>query len=500
MHLRDTLTRDLDHEQLLPMSTTKIAGSPWYAASAVAAEDRPRLTFDLDVEVCVVGGGIAGLSAALEAARRGASVAVLESRRVAWSASGYNMGTVSPGFGGEITDLIARVGLNDARELWALTQQGADHIRATVQAEDMPGVALTDGVLEVSNTDNGDQLVGRLQLLGEEFGADVEGWQVERVREALKTQRYFHAVHYPKAFHLHALNYARGLAAAAERAGVRIFEETPVVSIDPAGIRKRIVTPAARMRAYSIVLAGNVHLGSLFPRLSRTLLPVWRYAAVTEPLGERLAEAVAYRGAVSESSGIDHYRIVDGDRLMWAGPVTTWNGDPRRFTSSIERHIRTVFPQLGKVKVADTWSGATGETVHGMPQIGQLRRGLWVASGFGRQGLGTSAMAAQLISAGMLAGDDRWRLFSPFELVWAGGPAGRVAGQVVYTWARGQGAIAGALARFRERARVRERQREARLAAANEAVRSMQVSGQGPRPRPPAAAQAQRTDRNLAGS
>ena len=113
----------------------------------------------------------------------------------------------------------------------------------------MPGVALTDGVLEVSNTDSGDQLVGRLQLLGEEFGADVEGWQVERVREALKTQRYFHAVHYPKAFHLHALNYARGLARLAEQAGVRIFEETPVVSIDPAGVRKRIVTPAARMRA-----------------------------------------------------------------------------------------------------------------------------------------------------------------------------------------------------------------------------------------------------------
>jgi glycine/D-amino acid oxidase-like deaminating enzyme len=480
------------------MNTTTTEGLPWYAASAVPGEDRPRLTFDLDVEVCVVGGGIAGLSVALEAAKLGASVAVLESRRLAWGASGYNMGTVTPGYGGEITDLIDRVGRNNAQRLWALSQQGADHIRALVAAEAMPGVALTDGVLEVSNTDNGDQLLGRLQLLGESFGADVEGWQVERVREMLKTNRYFHAVHYPKAFHLHALNYARGLAAAAERAGVRIFEETPVVSIDPAGVRKRIVTPAARMRAYSIVLAGNVHLGTLFPRLSRTLLPVWRYAAVTEPLGERLAETIAYRGAISESSGIDHYRIIDGNRLLWAGPVTTWNGNPRRFASNIERHIRAVFPALGKVKVADVWSGATGETVHGMPQIGQLRRGLWVTSGFGRQGLGTSAMAAQLIATGIVSNDDRWRLFSPFELVWAGGPAGRVAGQAVYTFARGQAAVAGMLARYRERARVRERQREARLAAANQAVRAMQVSGQGPRPRPPGQAQAQPGD--LAGS
>lgn len=466
------------------MSMTTGESASWYTASAAEAEARPRLTFDLDVDVCVVGGGIAGLSVAIEAAKLGASVAVLEQRRLTWGASGYNIGTVTPGFGGEIGDLVARIGLDDTRELWGLTQSGVDHIRTL--AADMPGVALTEGVLEVSNTDGGDQLVGRLQLLGEEFGADIEAWQIERVRAVLKTQRYFHAVHHPKAFHLHALNYARGLAQLAERAGVRMFEETPAVSIDPAGVRKRIVTPAARMRAYTIVLAGNVHLGALFPRLSRTLLPVWRYAAVTEPLGERLAAAVDFRGAVSESSGIDHYRIIDGDRLLWSGPVTTWNGSPRRFAAGIERRIHAVFPQLGKVKVVDVFSGATGETVHGMPQIGQLRRGLWVASGFGRQGLSTSAMAAQLISQGM-QGDDRWRLFSPFELVWAGGPAGRVAGQAVYSWARGQAAAAGLFARYRERARIRERQREERLAAANLAVRNMQMPEQGLRPRPPVA-------------
>jgi hypothetical protein len=96
-----------------------------------------------------------------------------------------------------------------------------------------------------------------------------------------------------------------------------------------------------------------------------------------------------------------------------------------------------------------------------------LRRGLWVASGFGRQGLNTSAMAGQLIARSILWGDERWRLFSPFELVWAGGPTGRVAGHVVGIWGRASSAAAGALARYRERARVRERIREARLVEAN---------------------------------
>ncbi|MDQ8728533.1 FAD-dependent oxidoreductase [Bradyrhizobium sp. LHD-71] len=482
------------------MSVTTTALAPWSTSSSAPAEARPQLTFDLDVEVCVVGGGIAGLLVALEAARHGASVAVLESHQVAWNASGHHLGTVRPGFGGDIADLIARVGRDHAGRLWQLTRGGADHIRA--MAAEMSDVALTDGVLDVANTDIGDRLAGRLQLL-ERFGADVEGWPVERVRETLKTPRYFQAVHYPGAFHLHALNFTRELVSLAEQAGVRIFEQTPVISIDAAGLRKRIVTPLARMRASSIVLAGNVHLGSLFQRLSRTLLPVWRYAAVTEPLGDSLASAIDYRGAVVGSAGVDHYRIVDGDRLLWAGPVTTWNGNPRRFASRVERHIRSVFPQLSGVKVADIWSGATGETVHGMPQIGQLRHGFWVASGFGGQGLATSAMAAQLIAGAMFSSDDRWRLFSPFELVWAGGPAGRVAGQLVYSWWRGQAELAGAFARYRERAGKRERQRDARLAAASRAVRPTALrptASASQDVRPPQPAAAQRADGNLAGS
>ena len=119
---------------------------------------------------------------------------------------------------------------------------------------------------------------------------------------------------------------------------------------------------------------------------------------------------------------------------MWASPETTWAARPQRFAGAIARRIRTIFPQLGKVEIAEVWGGAIGQTVHGMPQIGQLRRGLWVTSGFGRQGLNTSAMAGQLIARSILWGDERWRLFSPFELVWAGGPTGRVAGQWSGMW------------------------------------------------------------------
>jgi glycine/D-amino acid oxidase-like deaminating enzyme len=440
--------------------------------------ERARLSFDLDADICVVGAGLAGLTIALEAARLGASVAVLEGRHVGWNASGHQLGTVMPGFALPLADLIERIGFEDARALWALSKEGAEYVRANATEEAMPGIGLSDGVLEVSNVDAGDRLISRLQMLNEDFDTEAEGWQADRVREVLRTDHYFHGVYYPRAFQVDGRKYVHGLAALARRAGARIFEDTPVVSIDHSGIRKRIVTPSARLRASHIVLAGNIHLGAPLKRLSETLLPVWRYAGVTAPLGERLSEVIAFSGSVMDSDGVDHFRIVDGDRLVWASPETTWAARPQRFAGAITRRIRSVFPSLRDVEVAEVWGGATGQTVHGMPQIGQLRKGLWVASGFGRQGMNTSAMAGQLIARSILWGDERWRLFSPFELVWAGGATGRVVGQLIGLWGRASSAAAGSLARYRERTRVKERVREARLAEANRAA------GAGPR-RPP---------------
>src|SRR5215475_1167155 len=429
------------------MSETSTSMTNGY--DAAAQQQRTRLSFDLDVDIAIVGAGLAGLTVALEGARLGASIAVLEGRHVGWGASGHHLGTIMPGFGLPVADLIERVGFEDARELWALSKEGADHIRSLATEEAMPGIALSEGALEVSNVDAGEALISRLQTLSGDFDTEVEGWQVDRVRSELRTDRYFHGIHYPRAFQIDGRKYVHGLAALARRAGARI------------------VAPSARLRASHIVLCGNVHLGAPLRRLSETLLPVWRYAAVSEPLGERLHEVIAFKGSVMDSDGIDHFRIVDGDRLMWASPETTWDARPKRFAPAVQRRINTVFPRLGKVAISDVFGGAVGITVHGMPQVGQLRKGLWVASGFGRQGIGTSAMAGLLVARSILWGDERWRLFSPFELVWAGGPTGRVAGHLIGKWTRGSSAAAGALARYRERARLKERQREAQRSKAN---------------------------------
>src|ERR1700741_1133735 len=124
-----------------------------------------RLSFDLDVDIAIVGAGLAGLTVALEAARLGASIAVLEGGHVGWGASGHHLGTVMPGFGLPVAELIERVGLEDAQELWALSKEGVDYVRATATEEAMPGVSLSEGALEVSNVDAGEALISRLQTL-----------------------------------------------------------------------------------------------------------------------------------------------------------------------------------------------------------------------------------------------------------------------------------------------------------------------------------------------
>jgi gamma-glutamylputrescine oxidase len=427
-----------------------MSGPSWYAATTIAAVERPGLTVDIDVDVCVVGGGLAGLTVAREVARRGWSVAVLEAKRVAWNASGRNCGFVLPGFAQSAEKIVERVGLEHAKALWSLAQAGVDYVRRSIKETGMSDVDPINGWIEVSKVDDPDALLSQVSLLGQEFGVEIEGWQTEQVREVLKSQSYFHAIHYPKAFHIHALNYARGLASAAEREGVRIFEDTAALAFDPAGVRKRVTTPTARVRSAHIVLAGNVHLGNLSPRVADTLIPVTTYVAVTAPLGERLADAVSFRGAVSDSHFADnHYRVVGGDRLMWAGGLTTWSGDPNPFGRRFERQINEIYPQLGQVAIDYVWSGEMGYAVHRMPLIGELSQGVWLATGFGGHGINTAAMAGELIARAVVDGDDTWKQFLPYALV-PSGHLGRAAAQIAHWSRRGRERLMTRLARRRK--------------------------------------------------
>ena len=440
---------------------TNSYGRDWHASGMPETPARGQLKLELDVDVCVVGGGLAGLTVALETARRGWSVVVLEARRVAWNASGANTGFVRPGFAADVQALIDKAGHEQARTLWSYSEAGVEYVRR--RAGEMPGVELEElGWLHVSKTGDG-RLEAHAELLAREFGAVTEYWSAERVQARLRSPRYFDGIFFPHAFNINPLRYALGLASAAEAAGARIFEETPVLALDPAGVRKRITTPSARLRAGHVVLAGNVHIGGLMPDLADALVPVSNYVVVTAPLGQELHDAVGFGGSVSDTELVDgHYRVVPGDRLMWSGRCTVRERAPQVHARSIVADIARTYPQLRNVEAEFAWTGTSGNTVHRMPQIGELLPGVWLLSGFGAHGINTTAMGGELVARAIVEGNQTWRAFLPFELVWAGGRLGRAAVQTHYWYYRTREHIEGAMARRRRDAHI---QAEARALA-----------------------------------
>ena len=438
----------------------------WFSGLTPPPPPRTPLNYDLDVDVCVIGGGLAGLTVAREVARRGWSVVLLEARRIAWNASGRNGGFVLPGYSAQIEKVVERIGVPAARALWELSLSGVQYVRDAIAEIGDIGIMEGKGWLDVFKRPDPDGAMARGSLLEHQMGIAVEIWPMERVRDALRTSRYFEAIYFPGAFQINPLAYALGLAGAAERAGVRIFEETRAVAVDPAGVRKRIETSRGRLRAGHVVLAGNVHLGSVAQRLADTLVPITAFTGVTQSLGERLAQALTFHGAVSDSRYADyHYRIVGGDRLLWTGSASV--GLRSKWTRGrLERALRATYPQLAPVQFEHFWPAEMGFAVHRMPQIGEAQPGVWLASAFGGQGLNTSAMAGDLIARAIVEGDDTWRRFLPFELVWAGGRVGRTMARAMGWWRHQGEAVTALVVRRRQELRRKrtERKRNAGLA------------------------------------
>jgi hypothetical protein len=179
-----------------------------------------------------------------------------------------------------------------------------------------------------------------------------------------------------------------------------------------------------------------------------------------------LFEAVRYTGAVADTRRAgDYYRVIDDDRLLWGGRISTRTSEPRRLKAQIRRDILTVYPQLGDVEIEHAWAGTMAYAVHKMPQIGELAPGYWLASAFGGHGLNTTAMAGEMIARAILDGDDRWRLFSSYELVWAGGAFGRTAAQASFWLMQKRDAFTDWVSRYRDQARRESEARQARFEA-----------------------------------
>ena len=408
----------------------------YYGPAQGADAPRPALSARIEVDVCVVGGGLAGLTAALELARRGRKVCVVEAERIAWGASGRNGGFVSAGYSASHQTIERHVGREHAASLHRLSIEGAEAVAGNLAALGVANADRVDGLFSTARHEATAELQARRDWLEREFGYRVEFRTREQMRAVLASPRYHQGLYDPHAFHFNPLNYARALAREIERLGGTLFEASPARALTRDGARHVVAAAGGQVRAKDVVITCGGYTDALLPRLQRSYLPIATYVMLTRPNPALIGDAIRTRAAIGDNRRAgDYYRLVEGGaRILWGGKITTRRSEPRRLGRLLHQSMVATYPQLAELEVDIAWSGLMAYARHLMPQIGRLEEGLWYATAFGGHGLNTTAIGGQLLAEAIAGDSDRYRLFAPFGLAWNGGLAGRGAVQGAY-WA-----------------------------------------------------------------
>jgi gamma-glutamylputrescine oxidase len=414
----------------------------YYRATVHESEPRPSPKGRADVDVCVVGGGFAGLNTALGLVERGVrDLVLLEAERIGHGASGRNGGFVFGGFSRGEAALLRDLGPQRARALYRGTTDAVELIRQRTVRYGIDCERVDAGVLWANWFRDPSILRARQQLLAGAYGVDWQWVPAKRVREALRTPRYSDALFEPQAFHFHPLKYVLGLARAVEAGGARVYERAPAVSLDRVGAGWRVRTPEAEIHARQVVLACGGYLAHLRRDVDAGVLPIATYVVVTEPLGTRLGEAITTRAAVYDTRfAFDYYRALPDTRLLWGGRISILNRDAPSVERLLRKDLRKVFPQIADASVDFAWSGLMSYARHEMPQLGRIDEGLWLAQAFGGHGVAPTTFAGELIASAMAEGDARWQGMGAYGLVSALKPAGFVGAQLNYWWAEARDA------------------------------------------------------------
>jgi gamma-glutamylputrescine oxidase len=403
----------------------------WYAASANPAPDREPLRDDLEVDVCVVGGGIAGCSTALHLAERGYRVVVLEGKRVAWGASGRSGGQAIVGYACSQDKLLRQVGRDDARRMFDISVEAQQLIQTLIERHEIR-CDLHWGHLHVAiKPRQVDELLAHKEELERDYGYGGTRW-LDRTQlgELLNTERYIGALRDDRSGHLHPLNYTLGVAAAAERAGARIFESTQVVSLSHGDSVQVKTASGATVRAKHVALCCNAFMDERISRhLRDRIMPVGTYIVATERLGQARIESLMHQNlAVSDINFVlDYFRRSEDHRLLFGGRVSYSGRDALNTANATRARMVKVFPQLADTKIEYAWGGHVDITMSRAPDFGRIAPNVYYLQGFSGHGIALTGMAGKLVAETIAGQSERFDLFTKLQHhKFPGGPALRM--------------------------------------------------------------------------
>jgi glycine/D-amino acid oxidase-like deaminating enzyme len=375
-----------------------------------AGLDQPAAAHGLlpaEADVAIVGGGITGLAAALELARGGARVALLEARQPGWGASSRNGGMVLTGLKLDAAALLKSYGPPLARRLFNASLAAIDAVEQLVREERIACNFVRSGhLLVAAKPGHVAALAHEQATLRDQYGHPTELIGLAELAQEIGSPAYYGGLVDRRSAALNPARYVAGLAAAAERAGAGLHSGATVSSVrrQKGGFRLRLAQ--GELRASQVLIASGGYTGAATPALRRKIFPLGSYIIATEPLDAELARALIPQGRMVFDTRhlLSYYRLTPDRRMLFGGRAAFFPETPRTVRQSaaiLQRAMGQVFPQLRDTPVAYAWGGTLDAAFDLMPHAGE-RDGMRFALGFAGHGVALATYLGRLLAAQML--------------------------------------------------------------------------------------------------
>ncbi|MGX9521857.1 NAD(P)/FAD-dependent oxidoreductase [Vibrio mediterranei] len=389
----------------------------YYAASRNQHFDFPKLMGEHVADVCVIGSGITGATAALELANKGFKVIVLEANRVGWGASGRSGGQAIFGWASEQDTLEKLVGKSDAKKLWDISVEALALTKSNINKYNID-CDWRDGMVHVGMKPRHDkELKAWYDDLTENYGYEsLEMWDKDEVASRIASTKYTSGMFDSNSGHLHPLNYTLGLVNAAKLAGAEFYEDSAVNKIEH-GDPATLFTRDGKVKANHVILACNAYMEGLESKLENKVMPVGTYICATEPLGEEVTGSLMqdHISACDINFVLDYYRCSGDHRMLFGGRVSYSGVAPFNLEKAMRARMLDIFPQLKDTKIEYAWGGNVAITMNRAPHFGRLKPNVYFAQGFSGHGIAATGMAGTLMAECIATTAERFSIFDKIK-------------------------------------------------------------------------------------